>query len=87
MEMKRAMTGDQPSGNVHSFGYDPLTRTLAVRFLAGDKQSPGSLYHVRPKVENDNSLVVHHAEMMKPDVSTGSYYHKNIKGKYEITKQ
>lgn len=85
--MKRAKTGDGGSGNVHSVGYDPLTRTLAVRFLARDKESLGELYHVKPKVEDDNGLVVHHAEMMKPDVSTGSYYHKNIKGKYEITKQ
>lgn len=86
MEMKRAMTGDQFSGNVHSVGYDPLTRTLAVRFLAKDKSSPGELYHVHAK-GGDNSLIVHHAEMMKPDVSTGSYYHKNIKGKYQIVKQ
>lgn len=82
MEMKPALQNGKPSSNIHSFGYDPETATLAVRFLAKDRQSPGDLYHyagVEPR---------HHVEMSKDDVSVGSYLHHNvIKGGYKATKR
>jgi hypothetical protein len=85
MEMIRATTNGKPSSNVHSFGYDPETSTLAVRFL--DKQASGDLYHIRPKTPGDSSLAYHFGQMSRPQVSVGGYYHRYIKGKYHITKQ
>jgi hypothetical protein len=72
IEMKPALQNGKASSNVHSIGYDPTSKTLAVRFVAKDRQSPGDLYHyfdVEPH---------HHAEMMKDDVSVGSYLHANV---------
>lgn len=82
MEMKRAMTGDQPSSNIHSVGYDQATKTLAVCFLGKDKKSAGDVYHYHDAEPH------HITEMTKPDVSTGSYLHQHfIKPKRKCTKQ
>jgi hypothetical protein len=80
MEMKRARTGEDFSSNVHSVGYDPESKTLAVCFFDKDRESPGQTYHyfgVEPE---------HHAEMSKDDVSTGSYLRKHIIGKPDVYK-
>lgn len=88
MEMKRAVTGDRMSGNVHSVGYDGSTKTLAVCFLDKDKKSAGAVYHIKAKDADDDSLANHYSQMSRDDVSTGSYYHKHIRGgEYVITKQ
>lgn len=82
MDMKPATANGQPSSNVHSVGYDEASKTLAVCYLDKDRESPGPVYHyfdVEPH---------HHAEMMKDDVSTGSYVHQNIiKGSYKFKKR
>lgn len=80
--MKPAMTGDKPSSNVHSVGYDETTKTLAVCYLDKDRKSPGPTYHYEDVEPH------HHAEMMKDEVSTGSYLRQHIiKGEYKFKKQ
>lgn len=82
IEMHLATTNGQPSRNVHSHGYDPDSKTLAICYLAKDRQSPGPTYHY------ENVEPHHHAEMSKPEISTGSYVHQNIiKGGYKFQKQ
>lgn len=83
MEMKPATTANgEPSSNVHSVGYDTETKTLAVCYLDKDRENAGPVYHyfdVEPH---------HYVEMMKDDVSTGSYvHHQIIKGEYKFKKQ
>jgi KTSC domain len=63
------------SSNIKAVGYDTASKILAVEF------NNGGLYHyhdVNPS---------HHAEMMKPDVSTGGYLHKHVKSAHKFTKQ
>lgn len=68
------------SRNVHSFGYDPDTRTLGVRFLAKDKVSPGELAHYHDVPPN------HHEEMSKEGVSVGGYVQTNfVQTKWKFT--
>jgi hypothetical protein len=82
MEMKPATTDGKPSSNVHSVGYDEATKTLAVCYLDKDRESAGPTYHY------ENVEPHHYAEMMKDDISTGSYVHRNIiKGGYKFQKQ
>jgi len=75
MEMTRVK-----SDNVHSIGYDHEAKTLAVRFLAKDKKSPGRLYHY-PDADPK-----HHEAMSKPGASVGAYVHKHfVKTKHRFT--
>ena len=55
----------ESSSHVRSVGYDPITKTMEVRFQNG--------YLYRGKVSQD-----HHAAMLASD-SIGTYYHKHIK--------
>lgn len=65
---------DCKSSQMVAHGYDPTTKTLAVRFQSGDT------YHykgVPPEA---------YANMTKAK-SLGSFLHHNIKGKFEHAKQ
>jgi hypothetical protein len=65
---------DCSSSLMAAHGYDPTTKTLCVRFQSGDT------YHykgVPPEV---------YADMVKTG-SLGRFFLRNIKGKFEPTKQ
>lgn len=59
------------SSQIHSFGHDPATNTLAIRFLKG-KGEPGSLYHYRNFTKDDFSA-------FQAAESIGSHFKRNIK--------
>lgn len=62
------------SSQVHSTGYDPATKTLAVQF------NSGGLYHYH-NVSQETAAAMDKAE------SVGAFLGKQIKGKHEFTKQ
>lgn len=62
------------SSNIEEVGYDPVTKTLAVKF------KNGGLYHyadVGPEV---------HAELVKAD-SIGGFLHSHVKCQFKAIKQ
>ena len=63
---------DVKSSNILGIGYDPETKTLAVKFKTG-------VYHHADVSPED------HAAFMAAD-SKGSHYHANIKGKFKHEK-
>lgn len=62
------------SSQVHSHGYDPVTKTLAVKF------NSGGLYHYHD-VPQETADALDKAE------SVGSFLGKSVKGKFEFKKQ
>lgn len=65
------------SSLIHSCGYDPATKTLAVQFMNGDKPGP-KIYHysdVEPEVY----------EGLRKAPSAGVYFGRLIRGKYTHT--
>jgi len=59
------------SSNIDCFGYDELEKILYVKFKSGD--TVYSYKNVSEKVFED----------MKATKSKGSFYHKNIRGKFK----
>lgn len=70
---------DSQSTNIHSFGYDEPTQTLAIRFRKSGGEI-ASTYHYSgvPKSVFE--------EMQKAD-SHGSFFHLSVRGKYTHAKQ
>ena len=62
------------SSQLHSIGYDPETKTLAIKFKTG------GVYHYADVPESE-----HKAMMAAP--SHGKHFYANIKGKFKFTKQ
>lgn len=62
------------SSQVESYGYNPLTKTLAVKF------SSGGLYHYHDVPQET-------ADAMDKAESVGSFLGKSVKGKFEFKKQ
>jgi hypothetical protein len=60
------------SSNVHSCGYDPLSRILTIQFHAA---SPIYAYHNGPPHTHADLLAAH---------SKGSFVHSHIKGKFPV---
>jgi hypothetical protein len=58
------------SSSVHSTGYDPITKTLSVRFKAGSK-----VYHYQD-VDQDTVDAMHRAE------SIGKFISGHVVGKF-----
>ncbi len=75
------------SSNVRKWGYDPKTQTLEIHFKnKGNKQSVYRYANVPRKV-NKQVQTIHNTVMKgkkkgKYGTSLGSYFHKNIRGKY-----
>lgn len=62
------------SSQVHSHGYDPVTKTLAVKF------NSGGVYHYHDVPQET-------ADAMDKAESVGAFLGKSVKGKHEFTKQ
>lgn len=63
---------DANSSNIHSYGYDETSKTLAIRFKNG--QGVSSTYHYSnvPRELFDRMIAA---------ASLGSFFHQNIRGK------
>lgn len=66
------------SSNIHEHGYDPTTRTLAVRFKGRDGK-PGDLYHYHDVTPTT------HAAMLKAE-SIGSFLNAHVKATHKAKK-
>lgn len=64
----------QPSTAVHSYGYDPASKTLAIRFHR--KDGPGDPHHYREVPE-------HVAHALNDADSVGKFFANHIRGKYD----
>ena len=72
MEMKPI----EKSSNVKAIGYDPESKKMRVAFKGRDGDNVYEYTDVAPHV---------HAEMLAAE-SAGSYFAKNIRGKYGVEK-
>lgn len=64
------------SRNVHSVGYDPTTRLLAIRFK--DKAGlPGKTIYQHAEVPTE------HGDALMATDSVGTYYAAHIRGKFD----
>lgn len=62
------------SSNIQSAGYDPESKTMEVRF------TNGSTYEYNDVSQDDFDALMKAND--DPEVSTGSWFHKNIKSRY-----
>ncbi len=74
MKMSNIAMTPCESSQVEAHGYDSISKTLAVKFVRG------SVYHYA-----DVPQEVY--EALKSAESVGKFFGKEIKGKYEFTKQ
>jgi len=72
-EHNHIQMAEASSSQIHSYGYDPASKTLAVQFKHGGryhyKDVPQEVYDSMSKAE-----------------SVGSFLHQNVKGKFDYSK-
>lgn len=73
---------DVESSNINAVGYDPDSRTLAIRFWKGrgDSKTIGDTYHY-PGVPQDIY------DALKDADSVGKYFHRHIRNEFQGEKQ